>query len=278
MIGRTHRDDLLKDGGSFRDPAGQVYLTKGRVLRSVSGAGAADYEFVRETGFLTEQIAQDRVIGATEVPPELLSDVADCRYVLEHPVLPFISYPYEWCFSGLRAAALLQLELIAAALEQDVMLSDASAYNVQFRGAAPVFIDILSFRPYRDGEYWAAHQQFCDQFLNPLLLTALGNIGFNAWYRGTLEGIPSRDIDRLLPWFRKMSWRVMTHVTLPVRLQSGTRAKTTARLDNTAARRLPQASLRHLVKGLHNWISALSLPAARRPPQHVERLRNRQQL
>ena len=40
-------------------------------------------------------------------------------------------------------------------------LSDATAYNIQFAGSAPVFIDHLSFRPYREGEIWAAHRQFC---------------------------------------------------------------------------------------------------------------------
>jgi len=253
-----------RDGASFRDPSGHVYLASGRVLRSISDAGAANYEFVRDSGLLPGLIAQNRVIGMTEVPPDTLGGVDDCRYVLEHPVLPFVSYPYEWCFSALRAAALLQLDLLTAALEHDVMLSDASAYNIQFRGAAPVFIDALSFRPYRDGEYWSAHQQFCDQFLNPLLLTALGGVGFNSWLRGNLEGIPSEDLNRLLPWFRKLSWRVMTHVTLPVKLQSGTRQKTETRLDVAAARRLPKASLSHLVKGLHNWVSALTPPSGKR--------------
>tara|TARA_R110000868_G_scaffold61059_4_gene185717 strand:+ start:12450 stop:13841 length:1392 start_codon:yes stop_codon:yes gene_type:complete len=255
---------MQRDGGSFRDPAGNVYRGNGRVFRTVSDAGAADYEFARDSGFLSAMTAKNSVIEMTEVAPGILGGVAECRYVLEHPVLNFVSYPYEWCFSALQAAALLQLDLILEALDHDVMLSDASAYNVQFRGARPVFIDALSFRPYREGEYWAAHQQFCDQFLNPLLLRALGGVDFNAWYRGNLEGIPSADLDRLLPWFRKLSWRVLTHVTLPVKLQSGTRQKTASRLDAAAARRLPRASLGHLVRGLRTWIAALSPPTGKR--------------
>jgi ribosomal protein L11 methylase PrmA len=211
-------------------------------------------------------IADNRVIGIEEVPADTLDGVADCRYVLEHPALPFVSYPYEWSFSALRAAALLQLDLITEALEHDVMLSDASAYNVQFRGAQPVFIDALSFRPYRDGEYWLAHQQFCNQFLNPLLLTALGGIGFNAWFRGNFEGVRSEDLARLLPWYRKLSWRVMTHVTLLVKLQAGSERKTTARLDAARARRLPKTSLAHMVTGLRRWIVGLSPPGAKDSP------------
>lgn len=258
MTGKIHRD-----GGSFRDPAGHVYLTDGRVLRSVSEWGAENYEYVRDTGLLAELVAQNRVIGTTEVAPETLGAVDSCEYVLEHSPLSFVSYPYEWCFSALRSAALLQLDLMMAALARDVMLSDASAYNIQFRGAEPVFIDVLSFRPYRDGEYWGAHQQFCNQFLNPLLLTALGRLGFNAWYRGNLEGIRSEDLNRLLPWFRKLSWRVMTHVTLPVKLQSGSRKKTENRVEATASRRLPRASLVHLISSLRTWIAALSPPSGK---------------
>jgi hypothetical protein len=43
--------------------------------------------------------------------------------------------------------------------------------NVQFGGTRPLFIDLLSIRRYREGEYWLAHNQFCEQFLNPLLLS-----------------------------------------------------------------------------------------------------------
>ena len=47
---------------------------------------------------------------------------------------------------------------------------DGSAYNIQFRGFKPTFIDILSIKEYEDGEYWTAHKQFCENFLNPLIL------------------------------------------------------------------------------------------------------------
>src|SRR3546814_6517392 len=47
------------------------------------------------------------------------------------------------------------------------------SYNIQFDGPRPVFIDVLSFRRYREGEFWTGHRQFCEQFLNPLLMRAL---------------------------------------------------------------------------------------------------------
>jgi hypothetical protein len=120
--------------------------------------------------------------------------------VLEIRRLPFVSYPFEWPFSALKAAALLHLDIHLRALDCHVTLSDASAYNVQFQGARPLFIDHLSFRPYVEGEFWVGHRQFCEEFLLPLLLRALFGLTHNAWYRGGLSCIPLQDFRRLLTW------------------------------------------------------------------------------
>ena len=193
----------------------------GRVLRSVTAVGAADYEFVRDSGQLGAWIESGRVIATDEVEPDLLDAVEnEVRYVLEHPVVPFISYPYEWCFSALREAALLQLDLMLEGLSRDIALSDASPYNVQFIGVRPQLIDVLSLHRYRDGDYWLAHRQFCEQYLNPLLLSALVGVSFNVWLRGSLEGIPADALNRLLPWYRKLAWPVLIHATLPALFQS----------------------------------------------------------
>ena len=45
----------------------------------------------------------------------------------------------------LRDAAVLQLDLLLAALDEGMSLKDASAYNIQWKGSAPVFVDIASF-------------------------------------------------------------------------------------------------------------------------------------
>ena len=75
-----------------------------------------------------------------------------------------------WPFSALKAAEIHHLEIQLELLEQNIALSDASAFNIQFRGPNPVFIDYLSFRRYQKDEIWLAHRQFCEQFLNPLVL------------------------------------------------------------------------------------------------------------
>jgi hypothetical protein len=102
----------------------------------------------------------------------------------------------------------IHLDVHLAALERGFDLSDASAYNVQFQGASPVFIDHLSLRPYRDGAVWTAHRQFCMQFLNPLLCHTLLKIAPNTLFRGSLEGIEPELLAPLtpLPLASKRRW------------------------------------------------------------------------
>ncbi len=179
-------DDFV-DSASFRDPSGHVYKIDGRIYRTVTDRALDDFEALRASGVYDELATAGKVVAAEIVQggvPELLR--REARVVLEHPLLPFISYPYEWSFAALKAAALHHLEVHQAVLERGMTLSDASAYNIQFIGARPIFIDTLSIRPYREGEYWTAHRQFCEQFLIPLLLRAMFGTPHNDWYRGAL--------------------------------------------------------------------------------------------
>ena len=86
--------------------------------------------------------------------------------------MPVVSYPYEWPFGMLKDAALLELDLLLAALDEGLVLKDASPYNVQWRGAQPVFVDVGSFERLREGEPWAGYRQFCTLVLYPLQLQA----------------------------------------------------------------------------------------------------------
>lgn len=243
--------------GSFRDPAGTVFERDGRIFRTVMPAVLDDYTFVRAGDFLPRLVAAGRVIGEQEVNAALLGTAAaGASRVLEHPRLPFVSHPYEWCFPALKAAALLHLDIALEGLDQDIALVDASAYNVQFRGPRPLFIDALSFRRYREGEFWLGHRQFCEQFLNPLLLRALFGVAHNAWYRGAPEGIATPLLARLLRWRHCFDWNLLVHVLLPARLQGGRAARARAG-RSLRERRLPRAALRRMLDALRGWIARL---------------------
>jgi hypothetical protein len=126
--------------------------------------------------------------------------------------VPFVSYPYEWCFSALKDAAMLTLAVHKRALKFGMALKDASAYNVQFPAGKPVFIDTLSFEAFREGAPWVAYRQFCRHFLAPLALMSLLDVRLNELCRTNLEGIPLDLASRLLPWRSRLRFSLLLHI------------------------------------------------------------------
>lgn len=245
--------------GSFRDPAGHVFDHDGRIFRTVTSFGLPAFTAVHKTGFLDELVALGDLLPFDHVDdPTLQALFPEAEVLLEHPRLPYVSYPYEWSFFQLRDAALLQLDIAIRALDAGVVLSDASAFNIQFVGSRPVFIDHLSFQPYQDGAYWMGHRQFCEQFLNPLLLRAKLGVSHNAWFRGGMEGIPTGDLDRMLGRGQKLSLNMMAHVVMPAKAQRDAVAqKVGATKPMNERKGLPRASYRGLLTQLRSWIARL---------------------
>ena len=258
MVSPIHRPEPTRVEGSFRDPAGQIFQKDGRIYRTVNPTAADDFVFVQGTAFYPKAVSEGRLIRTEQVPPATLNGHATgASYVIEHPRLPFVSYPYEWTFGMLKAAALFHLDFHLDALEDGITLSDASAYNVQFVGAAPVFIDTLSLKKYEPGALWSGYRQFCDQFLNPLLLGSYVGLKHNAWYRGSQEGITAGEIRKLLPGRRKLSRRILTHVVLQDSLQNTARKGSGPNLGILEAAGLPLTTFRKTLADLRDWISRL---------------------
>nr|NIQ15432.1 class I SAM-dependent methyltransferase [Candidatus Dadabacteria bacterium] len=129
-------NDITINSASFRDPKGKIIHFDNRILRLVAEEGAKDYEFVRDSGLYEQLIKDGFLIDYTELNKKEFNDeiFKNASYILEHPEIDFISYPYEWSFAMLQAAAVLQLDLYLKAINKGVTLSDATAYNIQFLG------------------------------------------------------------------------------------------------------------------------------------------------
>lgn len=243
--------------GSFRDRRGRVYTVDGRIYRSIMPMAADDFEFVRATGLIDELVNDQMLIAESPVDCAVLNGQGDdASLVLEHPRLTYISYPYEWSFSALKAAALLHLDVQLRALRKNVSLTDASAYNVQFDGPNPIFIDSLSFRRYQDGEFWDGHRQFCEQFVNPLLLRSVLGVPHNAWFRGSLEGISAAELSRVLPWQSRLSWNTLTNVFVQAQLQRSASSSEKA-LKTIRTKKLPKLGFEQMLRGLRRWIAGM---------------------
>lgn len=249
------------DPGSFRDPGGRVFVDGDRVLRAIYPSSGREYEAFRNSGLLDNLVASGRLLESEEIDPRSSSAGANAEFLLQHPRLPFVSYPYEWSFSLHKRAALLQLDLLLEALERGFTLSDATAYNIQFLGCEARFIDHLSFRRYRDGEIWAAHRQFCMQFLNPLVMWSRLGVAPNSWFRGSLEGIPPEDLSRLLRLRDRLSWTILAHVSAQGAAER--RAKTGEYASAGANTKLPRDAFKAMLLGLRSFVSNSKLPAGR---------------
>ena len=250
-------DNLMRDPASYRDAAGYIITDTDNIYRVVTEHGLERYLQVRKTSVIDELIKKKWLLNESIVPIEQANYLnADAKVILQHPKIPFISYPYEWTFSALKKATLQHLQIQIFALKQDVSLVDASAYNIQFIGADPIFIDHLSFAPYQTGEYWIAHQQFCDEFLNPLLLKAYCDIDFNNIYRGSNKGVTTNMLATLLPMTKKLNINILLNVILPAHYDKKAKQKA---IDIINKKPLSKNTYINMLMMLESWINKLTI-------------------
>lgn len=250
-------EDSVPIGGSYRDPAGRVFERDGKLLRAVYAAGRDSELLLVKSEFIQDLVASKRLVAFRTAPvSEIAADprTAAPISVFELTRLPFVSHPYEWSFAALKRAALFHLDLQLDALDHEIALVDASAYNVQFLGTEPIFIDHLSFRPYRDGEMWLGHRQFCEQFLHPLLFETSTGLPFNSWYRGSPEGISGTSLASVSPLRARIGPRMFLHVILPAFFDRKAAQSGAGSFKN---RTFPLSGFRALLRGLRNWITSL---------------------
>lgn len=209
------------DPGSFKDPEGRVCLVGDQVYRTLSPAAAKRMSKFFTVGALETFIASGlllpcRLVNAAEVK---LDPVVYGKTLLHHDRISLVTYPFEWSFEMLRDAALTTLSLLQDCLEKDLILKDATAYNVALQQGRMVFFDTLSIDRYPAGAPWDGYAQFCREFLFPLMLTAYRGVAFQQWFRGSLDGIALGDAASLLGWRDVFRGGVLRHVVLQERLE-----------------------------------------------------------
>jgi SAM-dependent methyltransferase len=233
---------MTPEHGSFRDASNRIFYHDGAVFRSLSAEATANWHQLRQTEFFQRLVESGAVIATeTEDRPEIMAQLSG-RWagVVRHERLAFISYPYEWPFWMLKDAALLHLDVLSQALENGWTLKDGSAYNMQWRGQQPVFIDVSSFEPYRDGDSWTGYRQFCMMFIIPLLLKAHRDIQIAHLLRSNLEGVDPEEALKFISWRDICRRGVFTHLYLHARLQAhAKRAEARTSSTNTAPARWP---------------------------------------
>lgn len=204
---------------SFRDPSGFMYESEGQYYRVVTDFYRETYNQFKESGLADTLVETGELIPFSEVECDEQWDDVNVYKVLHPEQLKHVSYPYEWCFSQLKDAALLTLDIQSKALEHGMCLKDASAYNIQFHQGRPVFIDTLSFESYQEGMPWIAYQQFCQHFLAPLVLAAYVDVMNLKLSRLFIDGVPMNYAVHQLPLRAKIRPSIFAHLVLHARAQ-----------------------------------------------------------
>lgn len=211
---------------SFRDPSGFIFRHEGCLYRLVQTSYQPHFDHLMASG-LYEDLVHDGLLIPHEECPEEFGTPGSAYKVLRPTPVPFISYPYEWCFSAWRDAALCTLEIQRRALRFGMSLKDASAFNIQFHEGRPIFLDTLSFELYDQGRPWAAYRQFCRHFLAPLALMSTRDVRLGSLFRSDLEGVPLDLASRLLPWRSRWKPSLLMHIHLHARFETRLGSATT---------------------------------------------------
>lgn len=201
-----------QDPASFRDPSGFIFSFSGKQYRLVSHVYQQDYDFLFSSGLYEKLVSHGYLVPHEETSIPLPENYNPYKILLPKQ-LYFISYPYEWCFSQLKDAALLSLKVQKLALEHGMTLKDASAYNIQFDNGHPLFIDTLSFTQY-NGSPWGAYRQFCQHFLAPLTLMSKVHISLSQLFRSFIDGIPLDIASAALPLWTWVQPAFLHHIHL----------------------------------------------------------------
>lgn len=237
---------------SFRDPSGFLFFQDGSVYRQVNTIYKENYDHLMDSGLYESLVDSGMLVAHDEVGTDY-ARTDDAYKILKPELIPFISYPYEWCFSQLKDAALATLEIQKTALDSDMTLKDATAYNIQFRKGKPVLIDTLSFDEYREGQTWVAYRQFCQHFLAPLALMSHRDIRLNQLFRIYIDGVPLDLASSLLPLRTRLTFSLLSHIHLHARSQKHFADKT---VDMTR-RGMSRVSFLGLIDNLESTVKKL---------------------
>jgi len=241
---------------SFRDPSGHVFRRDGVLYRQIQASAASDWQAFEDRGLHRGLIAGGLLVEDEAAPPELAA-APGAVAVIRPRELEVISYPYEWCFSQLREAALLTLELQQRALAVGMRLKDASAYNIQFDRGRPILIDSLSFEVAEPTEAWPAYRQFCEHFLAPLALIAYRDARCGLMLRDFIDGIPLDLAAALLPWRTRLRPGLLAHLHVHAGAQRRGAATSATPGGIASRRRMTKLGHEALLDNLRRTVNSL---------------------
>lgn len=207
--------------GSFRDPAGYVFVRENRIFRAIDDAAWGRFSELQAEGRLARWMQEGRLVRSwrpddANLLASFRDEHPDYEHFLEHERIAPVTYPYEWPVSMLADAGLHTLQLQLDLLEYGWSLKDATAYNVQFVRGRAVFIDIPSIERPARSDVWHALGQFQQMFTYPLLLSLYCGWDPRSYFMANPQGQSVEKVGRCLGGRRLFDPRLWLDVSLPL--------------------------------------------------------------
>lgn len=245
-------NDISTVESSFRDPSGFVFFKGDTLYRQVNKTYSDDYDHLMSSGLYDSLVNSGLLI--THEQADLNLAISNSAYKIIKPDrIDFISYPYEWCFSQFKDAALITLAIQKKAFEFGMTLKDSSAYNIQFINCKPIFIDTLSFEKYNKGQLWTAYKQFCQHFLAPLALMSYTDIRLGRLMSAYIDGVPLDLASKLLPFRSYLKFSMFSHIHLHAKTQK----KYSGKQVDVKSRKISSFNFRALIESIELAVKKL---------------------
>ncbi|NGX44350.1 MAG: hypothetical protein K1060chlam3_00516 [Candidatus Anoxychlamydiales bacterium] len=220
---------------TFRDPAGSLLKYNSKIFRFINPLYEKEFnelQILKSLKKLLENndLSKYRILKENEIS-SLLKDQNllkifnrfNSNIVLQHEVMDFVNYPYEWSNNMLFDAAKLTLHLFENMLLETYGLKDATPFNIIFENTKPVFVDLLSFEK-RDpfDPIWLGLSQFTKTFLLPLYMNNFAKTSISKSFLSNLDGLNLQDCLIKTSFFNSLSYSL---IKIPNFLSKFTKAK-----------------------------------------------------
>lgn len=154
-----------------RDNVGSVFIWENKIYRGINFSSVSHIRELLASG-LIEKLSNDGLFPRTQVT---VFELDGYGMVLEHERIKAVTYPFEWSFGMLQDAALAIIKVNQIAFSYGWQTKDCHGYNVLFNKSQPVFIDLGSFIPYKEGEAWTSFEEFLAFYYYPLKIWSYGD-------------------------------------------------------------------------------------------------------
>ena len=105
---KINRKEIVES--SFRDTSGFLFFKGKSIFRQINLEYKENYDFLMECGLYEKLVKKGFLVAHQDVTEEFTL-AGNAYKIIKPDVVPFISYPYEWCYSQMKDAALATLEI-----------------------------------------------------------------------------------------------------------------------------------------------------------------------